>query len=75
MENPVSGTVSASLEDIQTEPISKKRQAANVGKFAQAIRRYFYTSKMTHEDWERLENKKQIAHGEGSYSIHQTRVH
>lgn len=75
MENPVSATDSASLEHARTESKSKKRPAAKLGKFAQAIRGYFHTSKMTLEDWERLEAKKQIAHCERSNSIHQTRAH
>ncbi len=75
MENPVSATDSASLEHVRTEPISKKTPAAKFGKFAQAIRGHFHTSKMTLEDWERLEGKKQIAHSEQSNSIHQTRAH
>lgn len=75
MEKPVSATDSASLEHFRTEPMSKEQPAAKLGKFAQAIRGYFHTSKMTLEDWERLEGKKQIVHCERPNSIHQTRAH
>jgi len=75
MENPVSATDSASLENIRTVPMSKKRPAAKLGKFVQAIRRYFHSSKMTFEDWEKLEGKKNIAHREQSDSTHQMRAH
>jgi len=74
MENPESVTDSASLEDGKSEPKNRIRHA-KLGKFAHAIRKHFQTSKMTHEDWERLESKKQIAHSEGSHSTHSPRVH
>lgn len=56
MEKPVSATDNASLEHVRKEPICKNA-AAKLGKIAQAIRGYFHTSKMTHEDWERFEGK------------------
>lgn len=75
MENQASVTDSVSLKEVQSEPKKKNRQAANLGKFVHAISWCFRPSKMTHEDWERLEGKKQIAHSERSNSIHQTRTH
>lgn len=75
MENPVSSRDNVSLEHDRTVPISKKGPSEKLGKFAQAIRLYFQTSKMTLEDWERLEGKKQIVHRERSNSIHQTGTH
>lgn len=75
MENPVSATDSASLEHVRTVAISKKKPSVKLGKFAQAIRGYFQTSKMTLEDWERLEGKKQIVHSERANSNSQMRAH
>ncbi|WP_415062633.1 hypothetical protein [Bdellovibrio sp.] len=75
MGNPVSATDHASSEHGQTNPINKNRRSTGLGKFTQTIRGYFHTSELTREDWERLESKKQIAHGDRHQSVDHTRVH